>query len=63
MSDWMTPEQVAAEYGYGLEHLKKLRYEKKGFPYYKPTDRKVLYKRSEIEAFIENSKIAIRDRA
>ncbi|MDT0211203.1 helix-turn-helix domain-containing protein [Curtobacterium sp. BRD11] len=57
MSDWMTPEQVRDEYGYELEHLKKLRYEKRGFPYYKPTERKVLYKRSEIDAFIENAKV------
>lgn len=59
-SDWLTPEQVSEQYGYTLEHLKKLRYEKRGFPYYKPTDRKVLYKRSEVDAFIEAHRVSLR---
>lgn len=57
----MTPQQVAELTGFTLDHLKKLRYEKRVFPYYKPTDRTVLYDRIEVEAVLRASRVPNRD--
>jgi hypothetical protein len=57
-SDFLTTEQVANLYPmYTVSTLKTLRYRGKSpFPYYK-IDRKVVYKRSEIEEVLGSSKV------
>lgn len=57
-SDWLTTEQVANLYPqFTVSTLKTMRYRGTSpYPYYK-TRRGVIYKRSEIEAIIESSKI------
>lgn len=55
--DYITPEQVC-ELVPGLTPglLAQMRYTgKSGLKFYKPTERKVLYKRSEVIEWVENS--------
>jgi len=60
VTEWLTPEQVAELTGLTTQHLTKLRYQRKGFPFYKPTDRTVLYDRAEIDRHISATKVAVR---
>ena len=57
-SDYLTTEEVANLYPfYTVSTLKTLRYRGKSpFPYYK-IDRKVVYKRSEIEEVLGSSRV------
>ena len=61
MTVWLTPQQVSDLTGMRLAHLKKLRCEKKGFPYYKPTERVVLYNADDVEQRIRASRVETRD--
>lgn len=61
MTDWLTAKQVAARTGTSVEHLRRLRHEKKGFPYYKPSPRVVLYDADEVEASIRATRVDVRD--
>lgn len=57
MSEWMTPQEVSDLTGITVDNLKKLRYERRGMPYYKPTLKTVLYDRSEVEKFIRSKRV------
>jgi hypothetical protein len=57
---WLTPAQVADRYGFTEAALEKQRYRRQGFPFYNPTGGKVLYKQSEIDAYIEASRQEVR---
>lgn len=56
MTEYMTPEQVCELVpGISEGQLAMMRYRGKGPKYYKPTARKIIYKRSEIIEWVENS--------
>lgn len=57
-SDWLSIDQVLAMLPSTITRaaLAQLRYEGKGPAFYKPTPRTVLYKRSEINAWIEQTR-------
>lgn len=52
---YMSPDQVAQAIGITKEHLAQLRYMGKGPKYYKPSPKKVLYKESEVAAWLEST--------
>lgn len=56
--DWMTPAQVEALTGISVGNLKKMRYERRGIPFYKPTLKTVLYERSEVDRYIKAKRVA-----
>lgn len=60
MSDWMTPEQVAQVTGISAANLKKMRYERRGIPFYKPTLKTVLYDRGEVDRYIKSQRVTVR---
>lgn len=51
--DFMTPAAVAALTGISTGALAQMRYDRKGPRYFKPTPRSVLYRRSDIVAWVE----------
>lgn len=53
--DFLSPAMVAEITGIKIGALAQLRYERKGPCYYKPTPRTVLYRRSEVVAWVEGS--------
>lgn len=53
--DYLSPEEVAETFRMTKSQLAQLRYHGTGPRYYKPTGRLVLYKRSEVLAWIEAS--------
>jgi predicted DNA-binding transcriptional regulator AlpA len=55
MGDFILPAEVSELTGLSLGALAQLRYTRKGPRFYKPTARVVLYKRSEVIAWIESS--------
>ncbi|WP_143026173.1 helix-turn-helix domain-containing protein [Leucobacter chromiiresistens] len=61
MTEWMTPEELARLTGHDLKSLANLRSAKRRFPFYRlQGSRKPLYKREEIDAIIEASRIEVR---
>lgn len=54
-SDFISPEEVAEITGMKVAALAQLRFTGKGPRFYKPTPRRVLYKRSEVLAWIEGT--------
>ncbi|WP_433584601.1 hypothetical protein [Microbacterium hydrocarbonoxydans] len=58
MSDWMKPEEVSAVTGITPGNLKKMRYERRGIPFYKPTLKTVLYDRAEVDRYIKATRVA-----
>ena len=55
VGDYMLPEEVEEITGISTGALAQLRYTGRGPRFYKPTARTVLYKRSEVLAWIEAS--------
>lgn len=55
MSEFIPPAGVTEITGLSVGALAQLRYQGTGPQFYKPTPRTVLYKRSEVIAWIENS--------
>ena len=53
----LRPPEVEAVYGIGINHLQKLRMSGDGPAYCKPTHRMVLYRRSDIEAWLEQCRV------
>jgi predicted DNA-binding transcriptional regulator AlpA len=53
--DFISPEQASLITGLSTPALAQLRYKGTGPRFYKPTQRTVLYKRSEVVAWIEAS--------
>lgn len=53
--EYIQPEVVEQMTGINTAALAQLRYQGRGPRFYKPTPRKVLYKRSDIIAWIEGS--------
>lgn len=51
--DFMTPAAVSELTGISLGGLAQMRYDRKGPRYFKPTKRSVLYRRSDIVAWVE----------
>ncbi len=60
MTDWISLRKVSEMTGLPVDHLKELRYEKRVFPFYKPTQRTVLYDRSEVEQVIAATRRNVR---
>ena len=56
MSDFITPKEVSEITGYSVGVLSNMRMKKEGFPYYKH-GKKIFYKRSEVLAAIEETKV------
>lgn len=52
---FLRPEEVAELVGLNVDALAQLRYKGTGPRFYKPTPRKVLYKREEVLEWIEAS--------
>jgi hypothetical protein len=59
--DFLSPAMVAALTGIKIGALAQLRYEHKGPRFYKPTPRTVLYRRSEVIAWVEGSAHATKE--
>lgn len=55
MGDFILPTEVSELTGLSLGALAQLRYTRRGPRFYKPTAKVVLYKRSEVIAWIEAS--------
>jgi len=55
-SEWLTPKEVASAYPIGLSTLAKLRLKGGGAPYAKIGE-KVLYKRSDLDAWLESKRV------
>lgn len=53
----LRPPEVEAVYGIGINHLQKLRMSGDGPPYCKPTHRMILYRRSDVEAWLEKHRV------
>ena len=53
---YITTQQAADHLGVSTSWLEKLRVSGFGPPYFKPSDRLVLYRRSEIDAWISSSR-------
>ena len=58
MKEYLTPGEVQEIYGLSMKWLANQRWAKKGIPYIK-TGRKVLYKKEDVEAFLEGRKIKV----
>jgi predicted DNA-binding transcriptional regulator AlpA len=56
MSDFITPQEVSDLTGYSKGVLSNMRNKKEGFPFYK-MGRKVFYKKSEVLAEIEKTRV------
>jgi hypothetical protein len=52
---FLSPAMVAELTGIKVGALAQLRYEKKGPRYYKPSPKTILYRRSEVLAWLEGS--------
>jgi len=55
---YLSPKEVEEQYGLSEKWLTNMRYEKRGIPYYK-IGRKVLYKKTDVEAFIDRHKVRV----
>ncbi len=55
ITEYMQPSEVCELTGLSVGALAQLRYQGTGPTFYKPTPRTVLYKRSEVVAWIEQS--------
>lgn len=53
--EWLKPKQVSVGYPLSVDLLAQLRFRGLGPKYFKPTPRTVLYRRSDIEAWIAAS--------
>ena len=61
MTEWMTPDELSALTGLSKGRLANLRAEKRRYPFYRfQGSRTPLYKRDEIDAIIEASRIDVR---
>ncbi|WP_200329585.1 helix-turn-helix domain-containing protein [Leucobacter sp. L43] len=61
MTEWMTPEKLSELTGLSEKSLANLRSEYRRFPFYRLNgSRAPLYKREEIDAIIEASRIEVR---
>ena len=59
--NWMTEAELAELVGVQPDTLRRLRYERKVYPFYKvPGTRTVRYKRDEINAILEAGRIEVR---
>jgi len=58
-TEWMTPAAVATLTGISLGNLKKMRYERRGLPFYKPTLKTVLYDPAEVERFVRAARVDV----
>jgi hypothetical protein len=58
MNEWLTPVEVAGLTGISVGNLKKMRYERRGIPFYKPTLKTVLYERAEVDRYIKATRVA-----
>ena len=57
-ADAMTPEQVAIVFpALSVNYLQKLRVSGKGPTYSKPTEKRVIYRRADIEAWLNASRV------
>ncbi|MFD6699846.1 MULTISPECIES: hypothetical protein [unclassified Microbacterium] len=57
--DWMTPLAVMELTGISVGNLKKMRYERRGIPFYKPTLKTVLYERGEVDRYIRGCRVEV----
>jgi predicted DNA-binding transcriptional regulator AlpA len=53
---YITTRQAAEHLGVSTSWLEKLRVYGSGPPYFKPSERRILYRRDEIEAWISSSR-------
>lgn len=60
MTEWMKPAEVAAATGISVANLKKMRYERRGIPFFKPTLKTVLYDPADVERFVRQTRVAVR---
>lgn len=58
-TEWMKPADVAALTGISVGNLKKMRYERRGIPFYKPTLKTVLYDPVEVERFVRATRVDV----
>ena len=58
---FLTVKEAAAYIGTTPNYLYKLMSQKHRIPYYAPTGRKCLFKRTELDAWIEQSRVASGD--
>lgn len=56
----MNPDQVHEVTGISPANLTKMRYERRGIPFYKPTLKTVLYDRAEVDKYIKATRVAAR---
>ncbi len=54
-SEFLSPSDVRALTGMSLDALAQLRHRGRGPRFYKPTERTVLYRRSEVISWVESS--------
>jgi hypothetical protein len=54
-ADFMTPAMVHDLTGISIGALAQMRYDRKGPRFFKPTPRTVLYRRSDVVAWVEGS--------
>lgn len=59
-TEWLRPADVSALTGISVENLKKMRYERRGIPFYKPTLKTVLYDVAEVERYIRSKRVNVR---
>lgn len=55
----MTPAQVSTLTSISVGNLKKMRYERRGIPFYKPTLKTVLYDPAEVERYIRGRRVSV----
>jgi len=53
-NEWLTVPQVANRLGYSVNYLRNLIWQRRlSLPFYKPRGGKILFKRQEVDAFVE----------
>ena len=56
--NYLTSKEAAEYIGTTRGYLYKLAFQQHKIPYYSPTGRKMLFKREELDVWIENSRVA-----
>ncbi len=56
--EWLNPKELSSEYGFGISTLAKWRMDNINIPYSR-ISKYIKYKRSDVEAFIEGSRVEV----
>ena len=59
--NYLTSKEAAEYIGTTRGYLYKLAFQQHKIPYYSPTGRKMLFKREELDVWIENSRVSTND--